>query len=79
MKLKVHLTQVLLQQGYLEQSAQDHVQVLHVQVLQRGDFITSPGNLCQCSITCTAKKVLLDHQREPPVLLIASCSGTGHY
>jgi len=41
---------------------------LFLNISKEGDSTTSLGNLCQCSITLTVKKVFPDVQREPPLL-----------
>ena len=44
--------------SHTEQGAQDHLQAA-LENLQGGDPTTSLGNLCQCSIICTAQKCIL--------------------
>ena len=54
----VHLLQPLLQQGHPAQGAQSRIQVAFGD-LQERDSTASLGNLCQCSIACTAQKCFL--------------------
>lgn len=46
----VHMTQPLLQQAYLVQHAQEHIQAAY-EDSRRGDPTASLGNLYQCSVT----------------------------
>jgi len=67
----------LLRQGHLEQAASVCRCLLNIS--KEGDSTASQGNLCQCSVTFTVKKCLL--QREPPVFqFVPNASGpvTGH-
>lgn len=68
----------LLKQGHQKLVAQDHV---HINMPKTEDTRIFLGNLFQCSVTLTEKKVFPDFQMEPPVfnfMYIAPCLLTRH-
>ena len=64
--LWVHLVQLLLKKGHLQQGAQEHILVAFEDI-QVGESTTSLGNLCQCSGTLTVKKW---HSEKPNLSLL---------
>lgn len=53
-----HLVQLLGLAGPRRASAQDHIQMAFG-ISKNGDSTTSPGNLCECSVTLTVKMCFL--------------------